>query len=215
MSKNRIYQLVGEKRIRYVEGGGAIDYAHAQEFRKSQVARDPKRTLFTAHSNDGQTRSIEKSRLYAARSALGGDDMMAMPGADGDDLLDMPGLDDAQAVESQKVDPELTRSIVQNNRQNELKLRLLEEQLKRNEQRRLREEGRYILRTEAHALGAEAGKIVASMLRALPDQIAGTFAEPAAREGVRRKVLDTVERVQHSLYSRLSTIAGQGDDDAI
>lgn len=208
VSKNRVYQLIKEGRIRYLNGqNGPIDFAHAKLFRRSQVARDPKRTLFTEHSNDGRTKSLAKSKLLATRKD--DDDLLAMPGEDEDGLLDLSD----PAEQSAETGGGLKRAIQQNDEANEIKLKILAENLRAKEFRRLRDEGRYVLREEDHRHGVEAGKIISSMLRALPDQIAGAFAEPASRNAVRRTVFDIVDRMQHAVFAQLTKIDGGSIDD--
>ena len=103
---------------------------------------------------------------------------------------------------------------MQGNLLTQLKLQKMRAEIERVNLRKQREAGEVVLKTDVHKAGADAGKLIASILRNLPSEIAAMFVDPETKADVRTKVQERVDQAQHAIYVAAKRAAGEDAGDA-
>lgn len=220
LTKTRVLQFVREGKLKR-GADGKIDTQEALAFRSVQVATFRGQVLHQTYGNrfqNGDNASPTKAQLAAEAEVMGRDPLAI------DDLLaidDPLELDDPLAIEEQPVEPVFTAPptssmaevLAAGNQLQELRAEKLREEIEHRRTRRLADAGVLISRSDVRKNGQSAGKLVASILRNLPSEIAALFVDPNTKSEVRSKVQGRVDQIQHAIYAALKQAAGEEESD--
>lgn len=215
LTKARVHQFVREGRL--TKGAdGKIDTREALAFRAAKLATHRGQILDQRYGNRfkaGDKAALSKTEQLTRERAFATDDPLALPDDDDDDPLALPEPETAPAAMVEQpsgMDEALRRS----NELADLRAQKLRAELARVELRRQREQGEVVARVDVHKAAYSAGKLVASILRNLPSEIAALFTDPETKSEVRAKVQQRVDQVQHALYTAGKEAAAESDEDA-
>lgn len=187
ISPTRVYQLLAVGLL--TKGKDRkIDLAEADRWREASMLKHPAQTLTTANSN-GFFISAPKGAPVDLDAEFDAALLADAPAPPEPPRAPTPG---AQTARSQAEEI------------NALRMRKLQGEIDLAQHKRQREAGLLIEKSTVRDQGIEAGKIVTSLLNALPTEIAGIFADPERRSEVRAKVQERVDQMIYALHAAVA-----------